>query len=132
VNGAIVLENEVKIGTAHTVNGSLDIREGAAVAREASTVNGDVTLAKRARVGGDVSTVSGEIELHGAEVAGSLTSVNGDIELTDGARVLGGIHIRKNNSWGWGWGQGEAPGVELRVEPGAKIGKVIGEDVKRL
>jgi predicted acyltransferase (DUF342 family) len=150
VNGTITLDGDARTGEVTTVNGSLEIGEGASVARTASTVNGDVTLARRARVGGDVSTVSGEIEIHGAEVVGTLKSVNGDIELSEGARVLGGIHVKKNKGVSWGWGNDDPPRVricstcvvegelrfdrpvELRVEPGAKIGKVIGEDVKRL
>jgi DUF4097 and DUF4098 domain-containing protein YvlB len=149
VNGEIVVEDDVRLGEVETVNGSLSIRDGVTVARTASTVNGGIEIGKRSRIGGDVSTVSGEIEINGAEVAGSLTTSNGDIELTDGARVLGGIHIKKNKNWG-NWGKDEPNEVhicgtcvvegdlrferpvELRVDPGAKIGKVIGESVKRL
>jgi DUF4097 and DUF4098 domain-containing protein YvlB len=149
VNGSIVLDGDVKIGTLTTVNGSLEIGEGSAVSREATTVNGDVSLARRASVGGNVSTVSGGIELHGAQVTGKLTTVNGDIDLTDGARVLGGIHIKKSNSVNWGWGQNSPPEVHicstcvvegelrfdrpvrLRVDQGAKIGNVIGDEVER-
>jgi predicted acyltransferase (DUF342 family) len=148
VNGQIVLERDSRIGTVSTVNGSLRIGEGAAVTREASTVNGAVSLAQKSRVDGDVSTVSGEIELRGAEVSGSLNSVNGNIELTEGARVRGGIHIRKNRSSSWDWGNKpprvficstcvvegelrfERP-VELRVESGAQIGRVVGDSVIR-
>jgi len=150
VNGQLVIEDDARLGEASTVNGSLRIGEGVTISREASTVNGGVTLANRSRVGGDVSTVSGGIELHGAEVAGKLTTINGDIELTDGARVLGGIHVKKNGGTNWGWGEKSLPEVricstcvvegelrfdrpvELRVDPGAKIGPVIGKDVKRL
>jgi len=148
VNGEIVVEDEAKLGDVDTVNGSLDIRDGVTVARTASTVNGSVEIGKRSRVGGDVSTVSGEIEIDGAEVTGKVITTNGDIDLSDGARVLGGIHVRKNNSWGWGKDQpikvricstcvveGELRfdrPVELRVDQGAKIGKVTGESVRRL
>jgi|SRR5688572_22065212 len=149
VNGEIVVEDDVRLGEVETVNGSLSIRDGVTVARSASTVNGGVEIGKRSRVGGDVSTVSGEIEINGAEVGGTVITSNGDIELTDGARVLGGIHIKKNRN-GWGWGKDEPNEVhicgtcvvegdlrfdrpvELRVDPGAKIGKVVGESVKRL
>ena len=150
VNGEITVESEARVGTLKTVNGTLDIGEGVTVARDASTVNGEVHLARRAQVGGDVSTVSGEIEIQGAEVTGNLSTHNGDIELTDGARVRGGIHVKKNNNSDRGWGRDHPPRVsicstcvvegelrfdrpvELRVEQGAKIGAVIGEDVKRL
>jgi DUF4097 and DUF4098 domain-containing protein YvlB len=149
VNGEIVLEDEAKVGEVSTVNGSLAVGEGVTVTREASTVNGSVKLAKRTQVGGDVSTVSGEIELNGAEVAGSLNTRNGDIELTDGAHVRGGIYVKKSHDSGWNWGKQdplkvhicatcvvdgelrfERP-VELRVDNGAKIGKVIGDAVTR-
>ena len=108
-----------------------------------------VSSASRARVGGDVSTVSGGIELHGAEVAGKLITNNGDIDLTDGARVLGGIHIRKNNGSTGAGARTDTPEVhicstcvvegelrfdrpvELRVDQGAKIGTVIGDEVER-
>jgi DUF4097 and DUF4098 domain-containing protein YvlB len=148
VNGEIVVEEDAKLGEVETVNGSLDIRDGVTVARTASTVNGSVELGRRTHVGGDVSTVSGEIELNGAEVTGKLVTTNGDIELRDGARVLGGIHVRKNNGWSWskddpikvhvcstcvveGDLRFDRP-VELRVDQGGKVGQVIGESVKRL
>jgi DUF4097 and DUF4098 domain-containing protein YvlB len=150
VNGEIVVEEDAKLGEVETVNGSLEIRDGVTVARSASTVNGGLEIGNRARVGGDVSTVSGEIEISGAEVAGKVTTSNGDIDLKDGARVLGGIHIKKNKGSNWGWGKDEPlkvhicstcvvegelrfdRPVELRVDQGAKIGQVIGESVKRL
>jgi hypothetical protein len=150
VNGQLLIEDDVKLGSASTVNGSLRIGEGVNIARQASTVNGGVTLANRSRVGGDVSTVSGGIEIRGAEVAGKLVTMNGDIELSEAARVLGGIHIKKSGGTNWGWGKPNTPEVhicstcvvegelrfdrpvELRVDPGAKIGPVIGADVKRL
>jgi predicted acyltransferase (DUF342 family) len=150
VNGQLVVEDDVKLGSASTVNGSLRIGEGANIDREASTVNGSVSIGNRSRVGGNVSTVSGEIELRGAEVGGSLTTRNGDVDLQDGARVRGGIHIKEKSSGSdWGWGkdkpirvhicstcvvEGELRfdrPVELRIDDGAKIGKVIGDDVKR-
>jgi len=149
VNGEIEIEADARVGTVSTVNGSLDIGEGATVTHEASTVNGELTLGQRSQVGGDVSTVSGEIELKGAEVAGSVSTVNGDIELANGARVRGNLLVKRPNS-GWKMHEGnpvkvhicatcvvegelrfERP-VELRVENGAKIGKVVGDNVKRL
>jgi cytoskeletal protein CcmA (bactofilin family) len=150
VNGDVELESDARLGSVSSVNGSLRIGAGAAVTREVSTVNGNVSLAPRARVDGDVSTVSGEIELRGAEVAGTLRSVNGDIDLVEGAQVRGGIHIRKNRSSGWGWNRDDPPRisicstcvvegelrfdrpVELHVEQGGKIGRVVGDSVKRL
>jgi DUF4097 and DUF4098 domain-containing protein YvlB len=149
VNGSLVLEDDTKVGTASTVNGSLRIGAGAAVEHQASTVNGGIALAKRARVGGDVSTVSGDIRLDGAEVTGKVITRNGDIELSDGARVHGGIHVQENQG-GWNWNGKEKPvtvnvcgtcvvdgdlrfdrAVELHVESGGKIGRVIGEQVVR-
>jgi carbonic anhydrase/acetyltransferase-like protein (isoleucine patch superfamily) len=147
VNGGIELEDAVKIGTVSTVNGALRIGEGTAVEHGASTVNGGVRLAPRATVGGDVSTVSGEIQLEGAEVSGQLKTVNGNIDLTAGAHVRGGILIKKPSGWSWGKEEPvhvhicstcvvdgelrfERP-VELRVDDGAKIGKVIGDAVTR-
>ena len=147
VNGEIVIEQNARVGEANTVNGGLRIAEDAAVEREASTVNGGIRLAKRARVGGDVTTVSGEIEIEGAEVVGDLNTHNGDIELSDGAHVHGGIVIKKSHDVGFGWGKSKPPEVricstcivdgelrferpvKLKVEPGAKIGKVTGETV---
>jgi DUF4097 and DUF4098 domain-containing protein YvlB len=149
VNGQIVIEDNVKLGRASTVNGQLRIGEGSIIEHEASTVNGGLTLAKRARVGGDVSTVSGGIELDGAEVGGSIITHNGDIELTDGAHVRGNINVKKKNGSGWSWGNDEPSEVricstcvvdgelrferpvDLYVQPGAKIGKVIGDSVTR-
>ena len=148
VNGSITLDIDARVGEVHTVNGSLDINEGVAIEREAHTVNGDVEMARRSRVGGDVATVSGDIELEGAEVGGELRTVNGDIDLAEGSHVRGGILVKKNKSWGWrknddpvkvhicatcvveGDLRFERP-VELRVDAGARIGKVIGENVTR-
>lgn len=149
VNGSITLENDARLGNVSTVNGSLNINEGVAIERDAHTVNGDVDMERRSRVGGDLSTVSGDIELEGAEVGGQLRTVNGDIDLTDGARVRGGIHVKKSNRSGWNFGKDEPIKVNicstcvvdgelrferpvvLHVESGAKIGKVIGDEVTR-
>jgi DUF4097 and DUF4098 domain-containing protein YvlB len=150
VNGSITIEDDAKIGTASTVNGSLVLGEGVAIAKDASTVNGGVKLEKRARVGGNLSTVNGDINLKGGEVNGRLTTVAGDIDLTEGARVEGGIHIEKPRGTNWFQKKEERISVHvcstcvvngelrfdrpvtLRVDSGAKIGRVIGDDVKRL
>jgi NDP-sugar pyrophosphorylase family protein len=149
VNGQVLIAENVKLGRASTVNGQLRIGEGSTIEHEASTVNGGVSLAKHARVGGDVSTVSGGIALDGAEVGGSVSTHNGDIELTDGAHVRGDINVKKKNDSGWNWGRDEPievricascvvdgdlrfeRPVDLYVQPGAKIGKVIGDSVTR-
>lgn len=149
VNGQVLIEQNVKLGKASTVNGQLQVGEGSTIEHEVSTVNGGIRLANRVRVGGDVTTVSGGIELDGAEVGGSLTTRNGDIELDDGAHVRGNINVKKKNDGGWSWGKDdpivvricatcvvdgelrfERP-VDLYVQPGAKIGKVIGDSVTR-
>jgi len=151
VNGDVTLDSDAKVGSARTVNGAVRLRDGASIEHEASTVNGSVDLGQRARVGGDVSTVSGDIDLNGAEVGGSLETRNGDIKLRDGARVHGGIVVKKKNDNGWSWGNDHDDPVKvnicatcevvgelrfdraviLHVEPGAKIGQVIGNEVTR-
>ncbi len=148
VNGSIHVEDDARLGNVSTVNGSVDIAEGVSIEHGAKTVNGDVELRHRSRVGGGVGTVNGDIEIEGAEVGGQLTTNNGDIDLKDGARVHGGIHVRKSKNWGWkksdpidvnicstcvveGELRFERP-VRLRVENGAKIGTVIGDEVTRL
>jgi cytoskeletal protein CcmA (bactofilin family) len=148
VNGSIHVEDEARLGDVSTVNGSVDIAEGVSIEREARTVNGDVELRRRSRVGGAVGTVNGDIEIDGAEVGGQLVTNNGDIDLKDGARVLGGIHVKKSKNWGFkksepievnicstcvveGDLRFERP-VKLRVENGARIGTVIGDEVTRL
>ncbi|HET7809442.1 MAG TPA: polymer-forming cytoskeletal protein [Steroidobacteraceae bacterium] len=148
VNGEIEIEDNARVGEAKTVNGELRLGEGAAVERGATTVNGEIHLSKGARVGGDVRTVSGEIEIEGAEVGGDLNTYNGDIELTAGAHVRGGIIVKKSRNNGWNWGNDKPPkiricatcivdgdlrferAVDLKVETGAKIGKVIDESSK--
>lgn len=150
VNGSVTLEGDARVGRASTVNGGMEIAEGAAIEREAHTVNGDIELRKRARVGGDVVTVSGDIEVEGAEVGGEIRTHNGDIELSDGARVRGGIYVQESKNSGWRWGKEDPVKVHicstcvvdgdlrferpvvLRVEDGARIGKIIGDDVRRL
>ena len=151
VNGNVTLEADAKVGSARTVNGSLRLRDGASIDHEASTVNGSIDIGQRARVGGDVSTVSGDIDLSGAEVGGGLETRNGDIKLSDGARVRGGITVKKQNDSGWHWNDDRDDPVKvnicatcevagdlrfdraviLHVEPGAKIGHVIGDKVTR-
>lgn len=151
VNGDVTIDADAKVGSARTVNGSVEVHDGAAIEREATTVNGGIDVGHKARVGGDVTTVSGDIDLNGAEVVGRLETHNGDIRLRDGARVQGGIHVRKKNDTGWHWGDDhddpvkvnicatcEVAGelrfdreVVLHVEPGAKIGQVIGDRVTR-
>jgi DUF4097 and DUF4098 domain-containing protein YvlB len=149
VNGEVRLESEARVGSASTVNGTLEVAEGGSIVRDASTVNGGIRLARSVHVGGDVTTVSGEIELNGADVGGRLTTNNGNIDLTDGAKVRGGIHVKKSNDWGWSWSKQDPVKVhvcgtcavdgelrfdrpvELRVDDGARIGKVIGDSVTR-
>jgi DUF4097 and DUF4098 domain-containing protein YvlB len=148
VNGSIHIEDEARLGSVSTVNGSVDIAEDVSIEQEATTVNGDVEMRRRSRVGGALGTVNGDIEIEGAEVGGQLTTNNGDIDLKDGARVLGGIHVKKSRNWGFkksepievnicstcvvqGELRFERP-VKLRVENGAKIGAVIGDEVTRL
>lgn len=149
VNGGITLEDQARVGSAATVNGGVEVGSGGSIEREASTVNGRIRLAQGVQVGGAVSTVNGDIELTGATVGGGVETVAGDIELTDGARVRGGIVVRKpnnNNSWNKkkepvkvhvcatcvveGDLKFERP-VELTVDNGGKIGKVIGDEVTR-
>jgi DUF4097 and DUF4098 domain-containing protein YvlB len=148
VNGSIHVEDEARLGSVTTVNGSLDIAEGVSIENEARTVNGDVEMRRRSRVGGAVGTVNGDIELQGTEVGGQLTTRNGDIDLTEGTHVRGGIHVQESKNWSFkksdpikvricatctvdGELRFERP-VELRVESGARIGKVIGDEVTRL
>lgn len=150
VNGEIVLEQDVKVGRVSTVNGSVRIEDGATVDHEASTVNGGLHVGKRARIGGNVTSVSGDIEIEGAEITGQLGTYNGDIDLSEGSRVLGGIHIKKpSDNSNWDSKHNHPPEVhicstcvvegelrfdrpvELRVDPGAKIGQVIGDVVRR-
>jgi hypothetical protein len=151
VNGDVTLDADTKVGSARTVNGSLSVGDGAAIDREATTVNGTIDLGHKVRVGGDVTTVSGDIDLNGAEVVGRLETRNGNIKLRDGARVQGGIHVGKKNDSGWSWGNDHDDPVKvnicatcevggelrfdrevvLHVEPGAKIGRVIGDQVTR-
>jgi DUF4097 and DUF4098 domain-containing protein YvlB len=152
VNGEIKVESNAKVGEVKTVNGSLDIGDDVAIARNATTVNGGIDVGNRSNVGGDVTSVNGEIEIKGAEVGGQIITSNGDIELTNGAHVRGGIHIKKPNDNSWGFGKDDDDdqpkvhicstcivdgelrfdrAVELRVDAGAKIGKVIGDKVTR-
>ena len=152
VNGGITVDDDAKIGNVSTVNGGLRIADHVTVEHEATTVNGGIRIGKNSSIGGDVSTVSGGIELRGSEVSGSVITRNGDIDLADGAHVRGSIHVKPKNDSGWGWGwkkddvvrvticgtcvvDGELRferKVELHVEPGAKVGKVIGDEVQRL
>lgn len=150
VNGSVTVDDEARVGEVSTVNGSLNISAGVSIERSAHTVNGDVDLHKRVRIGGDVATVSGDIDVDGAEVGGELRTHNGDIDLSDGARVRGGILVKQSKHSGWSWGRKEPVKVhicstcvvdgdlrferpvELRVDRGARIGKVIGDEVRRL
>jgi DUF4097 and DUF4098 domain-containing protein YvlB len=148
VNGSITLEDDARIGKASTVNGSIKAGTNVSISEEASTVNGGLRFARNSKVGGELSSVSGDIELAGTEVTGLITTVNGDIDLKDGTHARGGIHVRKPKGTGWNWNKetvkvhvcstcvvdGELRfdrPVELRVDNGGRIGKVIGEEVTR-
>ena len=148
VNGEIEVEEQRQDSAKwSTVNGSLDIGEDVAIA--AQCFDGQWRRRARqahARRRRRVDGVTARSRSMAREVGGQIVTRNGDIDLTDGARVRGGIHVKKNNGSNWGWGKDEPlkvhicstcvvdgelrfdRPVELRVDDGAKIGKVIGDN----
>lgn len=150
VNGSIELEDKASVGSAEAVNGAITARREVIVERDLETVNGTISLGEGTGVGGKVETVNGAIKLNSAAVNGGIETVNGDIEILKGSQVRGGIKITKPGMSWWGSSNKRVPKVtigansvvegdlvferevELYVDPTAKIGRVVGEDVKRM
>jgi DUF4097 and DUF4098 domain-containing protein YvlB len=90
VNGSINVAADQKKDDASTVNGSIKIADGGAVAT-ADTVNGSIDLGAQAKAD-ELHTVNGAITLgDGASVARSITAVNGKLTLHSGSDVGGGV-----------------------------------------
>lgn len=147
VNGAVRVGASSVVTSVDTVNGSIKLDNDVRVERGVESVNGSVALKPGCQVDGDIDTVNGSIKLLDTTVGGNITSVNGMIRLLEGTEVAGNVVIRKPG--GWGSNKRRKPvkveigenvlvqgdlifehPVELTLHESARVGEIIGDDVK--
>ena len=148
VNGSIRVGDSAVVTSITSVNGSIDIGEDAQIEDNIEAVNGAVEMARGSEAGGSIETVNGTIKLYEANVGGHVQSYNGGIRLLDGTVIGGDVVVRKPKGYSSSKrkpvkveiGENvkvlgdlifEHP-VELRLHDSAKVGEVIGEDIKRI
>ena len=121
MNGAINIGPHATAGSAHTVNGSITIGDGAHLTHTISAVNGALTLHTGAEAAGAVTNVNGKITLQTAHVGGGINTVNGDIEIGANSHVEGGIVVQKEHDTFWflHWGRSHMP--RIVIGPGAVV-----------
>lgn len=95
---------------AATVNGGIDVGQGATVSGDVSNVNGDILIDRDASVRG-VNTVNGDITLGAAATATRIKAVNGDIALGEMAKLSKSIQLTNGN---------------IDLAPGAEVAGNIG------
>ncbi len=90
INGNIDISEGAKVNDCTTVNGSVTVAKAATTGRLA-TVNGNLRLAESVRVLGDIKLVNGEAWLQeGSIVEGDLNTIHGKIQMA-GATVTGNV-----------------------------------------
>ncbi len=130
------------VDSVETVNGGIELGQGAHVARTVEAVNGHIALAHGADVAGKASNVNGRISLDAAHVGGGIETVSGDVEIGANSRVEGGLLVEQPH--GWSWGKSKNPrivigphavvegtlefrrDVDLYVSDSAKVGTITG------
>src|SRR5262249_50153978 len=103
VNGSVQVGPNAVVGRAKavngsaadiaTVNGSIDLQEGAQVSGDVRTVNGRLNLQNGADVRGNLKNVNGQIHVAAAHVGGRIVTVAASMELGPNAHVDGGIQV---------------------------------------
>jgi len=147
VNGSIRIGDNSFVKSVESVNGSIKLGNDVTVDRHVEAVNGAVTLQPGCEVGGDVETVNGEIRLQNTRVSGDVETVNGQIRILERSEVSGNVMVRKPNGWSHNKrakpvrveiGEGVVVygdlifehAVELRLHDTARVGEIIGDEVK--
>lgn len=146
VNGSIRVGENAVVKSIDSVNGSVNLDNGVRVERGIETVNGSVILRPGCQVDGNVETVNGGMRLQDTSVAGDVSTVNGAIRLREGTVVTGNVVVRKPGGWS---SKPRKPvkveigenvqvhgdlifeqAVELKLHGSARVGEIIGEEVK--
>ena len=136
VNGAIRIDDSVKLSDATTVNGSIRIGDGliaesvesvngtirigrnATIAGGLSVVNGKIRLGTGSSVAEDVSNVNGELRIAGSELGGNLSTVTGDVWLTDNSLLRGDMIIEKPGGFRNRFGRRKP---KIVIGPGSRV-----------
>ena len=147
VNGSIRIGNNSYVESIESVNGSIKLGNDVTVERSVDAVNGAITLQPGCEVGGRVETVNGGIRMENARIAGDVETVNGQLRILDRSEVSGNVLVRKPG--GWNTNKRRKPihveigqnvvvhgdlifeqAVELKLHETAKVGEIIGDEVK--
>ena len=147
VNGSIRIGANSFAKSVESVNGSVELGNDVTVDRNVEAVNGSIKLKAGCEVGGNVETVNGGIRLQDTRVSGDVETVNGQIRILERSEVSGNVVVRKSK--GWGSNNRRNPvrveigkdvlvhgdlifehAVELKIHETAKVGEIIGDDVK--
>lgn len=147
VNGGIDIDDGTIIGSVESVNGRISLGAEVTVEDDVDSVNGTISMEKGGQVGGDIGTVNGAVRLEGTRVAGGIKTINGSISLLEGTEVVGNILVKEPR--GWNMNKRRKPveviigedvvvhgnlvfehAVSLDLHPSAKVGEIIGDDVK--
>ena len=147
VNGSIRIGANSFAKSVESVNGSVELGNDVTVDRNVEAVNGSIKLKAGCEVGGNVETVNGGIRLQDTRVSGDVETVNGQIRILERSEVSGNVLVRKSK--GWGSNNRRNPvsveigkdvlvhgdlifehAVELKIHETAKVGEIIGDDVK--
>lgn len=147
VNGSIRVGANSFVESVESVNGSIKLGNDVTVDGGIDTVNGSITLQPGCEVAGKVETVNGAIKLDNTRVAGDIETINGHLQVLNGSEVTGNVVVRKPGGWNFSKrnkpvrveiGQDvvvhgdlifEHP-VELRMHDSARVGEIIGDEVK--
>ena len=147
VNGSIRIGASSFVTSVESVNGSIQLGNDVTVDKGIDAVNGAITLEPGCEVGGNVETINGGIRLKNTRVAGDVETVNGQTRILDGSEVAGNVVVRQTK--GWGTNKRRKPvrveigqdvvvhgdlifeqAVELKIHDTAKVGEIIGDEVK--
>lgn len=147
VNGSIRIGANSFVKSVESVNGSIQLGNDVTVDNGIDAVNGSITLEAGCDVGGDIETTNGGIRLQSTRVAGDVRTVNGHTRILEGSEVSGNVVVRRNK--GWSINKQRKPvrveigqdvlvhgnlifeqAVELKLHDTAKVGEIIGDEVK--
>lgn len=147
VNGSIRIGDGSFVESVESVNGSIKLGNDVTVNKGIDAVNGSITLEAGCEVGGDVGSINGGIRLVNTRTAGNIETVNGKIRILEGSEVSGNVMVRQNR--GWNSNKRRKPvsveigkdvvvhgdlvfeqAVELQIHDTAKVGEIIGDEVK--
>ena len=146
VNGSVEILSGAHIESAETINGGIRLGSAVTVDGSVQTVNGGISSREGTRIASEVRTVNGEIELRATHVGADVVTANGDIDIVEGSEVVGDIIVRGKRGWLgrlFSFGQNRATDlrisadsvvhgdihlyreVDLQIHEDARIGEVI-------